>query len=95
MNEQQIIKSQKALGYRITELRKRVINEETGKYISQDELALRAGFSKKTIGELERGNSNPEFKTLLILCKELNVTLNILFDYDEDYYYKLSKVNKS
>ena len=92
MTELELIKSQKALGYRIFELRKKIINTETGNPISQEELSLRTGLTKKTIGELERGNTNPEFKTLLIICKELNVSLREFFDFDIDEYFKLSKL---
>lgn len=95
MAELEFIKSQKALGYRIFKLRKMVINTETGNPISQDELGLRTGFTKKTIGELERGNTNPEFKTLVIICKELNVTLKEFFDFDIDEYFKLSQLKRS
>tara|TARA_R110002050_G_scaffold125594_5_gene245364 strand:+ start:757 stop:1038 length:282 start_codon:yes stop_codon:yes gene_type:complete len=81
----------KALGYRIAELRKKVINPNTGKYISQEELSLRTGHAKKTIGELERGNTNPRFETLLLISKELKITINQLFDFDMKEYIKLSK----
>ena len=95
MTELELIKSQKALGYRIFELRKKIINTETGNPISQEELSLRTGFTKKTIGELERGNTNPEFKTLIIICKELNISLREFFDFDIDEYFKLSKLKRS
>lgn len=95
MTELIFTKSQKALGYRIFELRKKIINTETGNSISQDELGLRTGLTKKTIGELERGNTNPEFKTILIICKELNVTLKEFFDFDIDEYFKLSQLKRS
>lgn len=81
----------KALGFRIAELRKKVINPETGKYISQEELSLRTGHAKKTIGELERGNTNPRYETLLLISKELNITINQLFDFNMKEYIKLSK----
>ena len=95
MTELELIKSQKALGYRIFELRKKIINTETGNPISQEELSLRTGFTKKTIGELERGNTNPEFKTLIIICNELNISLREFFDFDIDEYFKLSKLKRS
>ncbi len=95
MAELQFIKSQKALGYRIFELRKMIINTETGNPISQDELGLRTGLAKKTIGEIERGNTNPEFKTLVIICRELNVTLKEFFDFDVEEYFKLSQLKRS
>ena len=93
MNEIELDKYKKALGYRISELRKKIINLKTNKPISQEELGLRTGHAKKTIGELERGNTNPRYDTLLIICKELNVTIQELFDFDMKKYIKLS--NKS
>lgn len=93
MNETDLNNCKKALGYRISELRKKVINPETNKPISQEELGLRTGHAKKTIGELERGNTNPRYDTLLVISKELNVTIQELFDFDMKKYVKLS--NKS
>lgn len=93
MNENELNNYKKALGYRISELRKNIINSETDKPISQEELGLRTGYAKKTIGELERGNTNPRYETLLIISKELNVTIQELFDFDMKKYIKLS--NKS
>jgi DNA-binding XRE family transcriptional regulator len=37
--------------------------------ISQEELGLRAGVAKKTIGEIERGVTNSKFETLLMISK--------------------------
>lgn len=93
MNKHDHKNERKALGYRIAELRKKVINPSTGKYISQEELSLRTGHAKKTIGELERGNTNPRYETLLLISKEFNITINQLFDFDMKEYIKLS--NKS
>jgi DNA-binding XRE family transcriptional regulator len=93
MNEIDLTSYKKALGYRISELRKKIINPETNKPISQEELGLRTGHAKKTIGELERGNTNPRYDTLLIICRELNVTIQELFDFDMKKYIKLA--NKS
>ncbi|MDR6462674.1 helix-turn-helix transcriptional regulator [Chryseobacterium sediminis] len=90
MNESELNNYKKALGYRISELRKKIINPETNKPISQEELGLRTGHAKKTIGELERGNTNPRYDTLVIISKELNVTLQDLFDFDMKKYIKLT-----
>jgi len=90
MNEIELSNCKKALGYRISELRKKVINPETNKPISQEELGLRTGHAKKTIGELERGNTNPRYDTLLLICKELNITIQELFDFDMKKYIQLS-----
>ena len=67
------------LGARIADLRQFVINPKTNKPISQEELGLRTGHAKKTIGEIERGNTNPTFETLLLIAKELKVPLKSLF----------------
>ncbi len=93
MNEINLTNCKKALGYRISELRKKIINPKTNKPISQEELGLRTGHAKKTIGELERGNTNPRYDTLLIISKELDVTVQELFDFDMKKYIKLA--NKS
>ncbi|HBV17515.1 helix-turn-helix transcriptional regulator [Epilithonimonas ginsengisoli] len=86
--------AKKALGYRIFELRQKIINPDTGKPISQEELGLRTGLVKKTIGELERGNTNPEFETLLAIIRELNVTLQEFFNFDISEYAKLAELKK-
>lgn len=85
----------KALGYRIFELRQNIINLENGKPISQEELGLRTGLAKKTIGELERGNTNPEYETLLVIIGELNVTLKEFFNFDVEEYTRLADIKKS
>ncbi len=59
-----------------------MINPETNKPLSQEELGLRTRHTKKTIGELKRGNSNPRYDTLLIVNKELNVIIQELFDFN-------------
>ncbi|PKD17740.1 XRE family transcriptional regulator [Salegentibacter salinarum] len=80
------IKEKKALGLRIIELREKIIDPRTNKVISQEELGLRTGHAKKTIGEIERGNTNPTLETLLLIAKELNVTINELFQFNmKDY----------
>ncbi|GGZ49036.1 helix-turn-helix domain-containing protein [Mesonia mobilis] len=79
-----------ALGYRIRELREKILNPKTNKPISQEELSLRTGNAKKTIGEIERGNTNPRFSTLLQISKELNVTIRELLDFDMIKYIRLA-----
>lgn len=80
-----------ALGYRIRELRENFVNEK----ISQEELSFKTGNAKKTIGEIERGNTNPTYQTLLKICKELNITINQLFNFEMDEYIQLSKNYKN
>ena len=86
MEKKSFKKEKEALGYRIKELRRKVLNPDTKEYISQEELGLRTGHAKKTIGEIERGNTNPTYETLLLISKELNVTINELFNFDIDKY---------
>lgn len=87
MNVNNFKEEKEAIGYRIRELRE---NFPAGK-ISQEELGLRIGYAKKTIGELERGNTNPTFETLLLICKALNKTINELFEFDLEDYKILAK----
>ncbi len=91
MQKKSFKKEKEALGYRIKELRSKVINPSTDECISQEELGLRTGHAKKTIGEIERGNTNPTYETLLLISKELNVSINELFNFDMNKYKKLSK----
>ena len=93
MEKESFKREKEALGYRIRELRSKVINPDTNKYISQEELSLRTGHAKKTVGEIERGNTNPRYETLLLISKELKVTINELFNFDMNKYKKLSKKN--
>ncbi|WP_435433331.1 helix-turn-helix domain-containing protein [Zunongwangia endophytica] len=79
MSDKKLIQAKKALGLKIAELRKKVINPETNKPISQEELGLRTGNAKKTIGEIERGNTNPTFETLFKIANELQVSIAELF----------------
>ncbi|GAA3642643.1 helix-turn-helix domain-containing protein [Flavivirga jejuensis] len=90
MEKKSFKREKEALGYRIRELRSKVINPDTNKYISQEELSLRTGHAKKTVGEIERGNTNPRYETLLLISKELQVTINELFNFDMNKYKKLS-----
>lgn len=94
MKDYTFTNAKKALGYRIFELRQKIINTETGKPISQEELGLRTGLVKKTIGELERGNTNPEFETLLLIIRELNVTQQEFFNFAVEEYAKRAKLKK-
>lgn len=91
MKKKSFKKEKEALGYRIQELREAIINPKTNKPISQEELGLRSGHAKKTIGEIERGNTNPTYETLLQISEELNVSINELFKFDMEYYKKISQ----
>ncbi|MBP4141993.1 helix-turn-helix transcriptional regulator [Flavobacterium sp. P4023] len=76
----------KALGNRVQELRLKIIDPSSNNPISQEELGLRAGTAKKTIGEIERGVTNSKFETLLMISKALNITINELFHFDMEKY---------
>ena len=71
------------LFWTITYLIKKVIDPSTNKPISQEELGLRTGNAKKTIGEIERGNTNPTFETLFKIARELKVPIIELFNYSK------------
>jgi DNA-binding XRE family transcriptional regulator len=75
-----------ALGIRIQELRFRTINPITNNPVSQEELGLRANLTKKTIGEIERGETNAKLETLLVISKGLNITIKELFNFDMEKY---------
>ncbi|WP_430612092.1 helix-turn-helix transcriptional regulator [Flavobacterium sp. JP2137] len=79
-----------ALGYRIRELRENYVHEK----ISQEELSYKTGNAKKTIGEIERGNTNPTYETLLKISMMLDLTINQLFDFDMPTYIRLSQEYK-
>ena len=81
MKNDDLTKEKKALGARIQQLRLRIIDAKTQKHISQEELALRSNVSEKTIGELERGETNPKLDTLLLISKGLKTSLKELFNY--------------
>lgn len=73
----------KRFGEHIFELRKQIKSSEyEGRYISQQELADRSEFiKKKTIGQIERGEINIKFDTLIALSKVLNLSMDELFKY--------------
>jgi transcriptional regulator with XRE-family HTH domain len=64
---------QKALGARIAELRKK-------KKASQERLADLCGLHRSHMGEIERGESNFTLGTLLLLVKQLEITVPELFN---------------
>jgi len=86
MNNDDFTLEKKALGNRIQELRKKIIDSSSNNPISQEELGLRAGVAKKTIGEIERGVTNSKFETLLMISKALNINIKELFDFDMEKY---------
>jgi transcriptional regulator with XRE-family HTH domain len=64
----------KQLGKRIKQIRKAA-------KLTQESLAEKAGLSVEYISRLERGLSQPSFKTLEALAKSLNVNAKDFFDF--------------
>lgn len=83
MNKNNIIEERKKLGKHVLELRKKIKSSDyPERYISQQELSDRSeSLSKKTIGEIERGETNPSFETLYVLAKALKIPLKELFNF--------------
>lgn len=73
----------KKLGNHVKNLRENLKSEEyKNREISQQELTDKTNLiSKKTLGEIERGETNPKFETLLVLASILEVSLVKLLDY--------------
>lgn len=83
MNEIDFITERIKLGKHILKLRRKIKSVEyQNRSISQQELADRSDYiNKKTIGQIERGEVNVQFETLLALAQVLNVSLKDLLDY--------------
>lgn len=54
------------------------------KDLTQTELARRVGVTRQTIGMVESGDYNPTLNLCILICKELDKTLNDLFWEEED-----------
>jgi DNA-binding XRE family transcriptional regulator len=67
-----LISVQKAVGARIVQLRKK-------KQTSQEAFAYSCGLHRSHMGELERGQSNFTLSTLLLVVKQLDITISELF----------------
>ncbi len=61
----------RALGWAIRETRAR-------RGLSQDRLGIKAGLHRNYVGAVERGETNPTFKTLVLVCAGLAVPLSEL-----------------
>ncbi|AWH86295.1 XRE family transcriptional regulator [Flavobacterium album] len=83
MENVDFITERKKFGRHILKLRKKISSKDyPGKFISQQELADRSGnITKKTIGQIERGDINPSFETLLVLAQALHISIQELFNY--------------
>lgn len=68
----QLLAIQKALGTRVAQLRK-------AKQASQEAFAYSCGLHRSHMGEIERGESNFTLGTLLLLAKQLGITIFELF----------------
>jgi putative transcriptional regulator len=51
--------------------------------VSQQELADKVGVSRQTIVAIEKGNYNPSVKLAMILARELNISVEQLFELEE------------
>jgi len=83
MNSINFIEERKKFGKHILKLRKRIKSlDYPNRSISQQELCDRAeSLSKKTLGEIERGQTNATFDSLLSLKKVLGVSFEELVNY--------------
>jgi len=54
------------------------------KGFTQKELGIRAGMSQPRIAEIERGDGNPELKTLIRIARALDVDLSTLHSTQPD-----------
>lgn len=83
MDIKKLAEEKQRFGKHVLQLRKTIKSSDyPDRYISQQELSDRSeSLSKKTIGEIERGETNPSFETLYVLAKALNTTLKELFNF--------------
>lgn len=83
MEEIDFSDERKRFGQHVFALRQKIASSEyQGRFISQQELADRSEhIKKKTIGQIERGEINVKFDTIVALSKVLNVELEELFKY--------------
>ena len=55
-----------------------------GRDLSQEDLAVRVGVTRQTIGMIEAGRFNPSLALCVAICRALGKTLNDLFWEEED-----------
>lgn len=72
MEELDFEASKKALGERISKLRKK-------KGMSLEKLAYEAGVSKGNLSDIENGKRDPRYTTLLLLATGLEVSISTFF----------------
>jgi len=83
MDKVSFLTERKLLGKRIRQLRELCLNENTGKKISQEELALRLGLAKNHIGLIERGKTNTTVDVLFGISREFKTDVVELFNFKE------------
>ena len=81
MDKLSFLAERKLLGKRIRQLRNLCVNENTGKKISQEELALRLGLAKNHIGLIERGKTNTTVDVLYGISREFKIDVVELFNF--------------
>ncbi len=74
--------SGKVFGEHVRQLR----IEQTG--LSQEELAVKAGFHRTFIGRVERGETNITLSNIMRICKALRITVSEFF---QDFENNLNK----
>ena len=77
------VEERKKFGEHVTKLREKIRSVDyPDRSISQQELSDKCeNITKKTLGAIERGETNPKFETLIALAYVLNVSLQELFNY--------------
>lgn len=77
------IQEKNKFGLHVRKLREKIKSAEyPEKCISLQEITDKTShITKKTLGNIERGQTNPKFETLLVLAQILNVSLLELIDY--------------
>ncbi|MBW1655980.1 helix-turn-helix domain-containing protein [Flavobacterium quisquiliarum] len=83
MNEIDFNEERIKFGKHVLKLRQKIKSVEyQNRPISQQELADSSDYiTKKTLGQIERGEVNFQFDTLLALAQVLNISLKDLLDY--------------
>ncbi|NGX82683.1 helix-turn-helix transcriptional regulator [Aequorivita sp. KMM 9714] len=74
----------KKFGKHVRKLRRRLKSiDYPNRSISQQELTDKtSNLSKKTLGEIERGETNAQFESLLVLAQILEVSFSELMNYN-------------
>jgi len=65
-------------------LKNRLKDYRAGLGVNQQEMGKLAGVSRQTISQIERGDYSPSVTLALKLAKLCNVTVEDIFEYEED-----------